>query len=213
MAPVDADLGVARHGLALPDHGPLASAAAVLRSRWLPGLVVAAVILLVAFLFAEASSSAGGYTAVSFGEQGPRPVVGAPAPAFEAVDLEGMPVRLADYRGRPVWINFWATWCPPCRAEMPDIAAVYQEARERGLVLLAVSVAEDRETVRTYLRRTGLDVPALVDETGSVAARYGLMGFPTHYFIDSDGTVRDIRVGGLSQKAIRERLAAIMPVN
>ncbi len=210
MARVDADLGTVRQGIPLSGQRPRLAWAAPLKSRWLPGLVVAAVILMVAWLFVEASNSSGGYTAVSFGEQGPRPTVGSPAPGFEAVDLEGMPVRLADYRGRPVWINFWATWCPPCRAEMPDIAAVYREAHEGGLVLLAVSVAEDQETVRTYLRRTGLDVPAMVDESGAVAARYGLMGFPTHYFIDSGGVVRDIRVGGLSQQAIRERLATIM---
>lgn len=178
--------------------------------RWVVGILCAVAIVAAAQVFVEAQGSAGAFTPVSFGAGGPRPVVGAPAPEFTAVDLDGISVQLSDFRGRPVWINFWATWCPPCRAELPEINAVYQDVQNQGVVLLAVSVSEDRATVLKYLTKIGYAIPAVLDENGAVATRYAVSGFPTHIFVDKAGIVRDIRVGGLSQRAIRERLATIL---
>lgn len=178
--------------------------------HWAPRVLVAAGILAIAYLIAEASSSSAAFSAATYGNASTRPTVGTPAPEFAAVDVDGTRFRLSEYRGRPVWINFWATWCPPCRAEMPEINAVYQELQSKGLVLLAVSVGEDQQTVRDYLNKAGYAIPAVLDD-GSIAGQYALSGFPTHYFIDKDGIVRDIRVGGLSKQALQEHLARILP--
>ncbi|MBI4499347.1 MAG: redoxin domain-containing protein [Chloroflexi bacterium] len=179
--------------------------------RWLLGVLSAVAMLAAAYVLSEAQGSSAAFTAVSFGNGDTRPVVGAPAPDFVAVDLSGTPIRLSDYRGRPVWMNFWATWCPPCRAELPELQAAYQTFQDRGLVFLAISVGEDQQTVQGYLARTGFTIPALLDEDRQVAYQYALAGFPTHVFIDKDGIVRDIRIGGLNQRTIQERLATILP--
>lgn len=177
--------------------------------RLVLGALTTMLVLLFALFIVEAGETQGAATPVSFGG-GVRPAVGEKAPDFIAADLSGNLVRLSDYRGRPVWINFWATWCPPCRAEMPEIDAAYRDAESSGLVLLAVSVAEDGDAVASYLRQTGLAVPAVLDKNGLIATQYAVTGFPTHVFVDSDGIVRDIRVGGLNLRSIRDRLATII---
>ncbi len=179
-------------------------------SRWALGVLGTAFVLLAVALFVvEAGETQGAATSVSYGG-GVRPNVGEKAPDFTAPDLSGNLVRLSDYQGRPVWINFWGSWCPPCRAEMPEIDAAYREAQSSGLVLLAVSVGEDRDVVARYLRQTGFDIPAVLDADGLVATQYAVTGFPTHVFVDRDGIVRDIRVGGLNLRSIRDRLATIV---
>ncbi|MBI2887255.1 MAG: redoxin domain-containing protein, partial [Chloroflexi bacterium] len=178
--------------------------------RWALGVLSTVFIVGAAQFFVDSKGVQGAFTAVSFGDGAGRVTVGEAAPDFVAADLSGNPVRLSDFQGKPVWINFWATWCPPCRAEMPEINAAYKEARAAGLALLAISVSEDRNIVATYLQQTGVAIPALLDREGLVASRYGVSGFPTHVFIDREGVVRDIRVGGLNQRAIRERLLTIL---
>ena len=168
-----------------------------------------AFVLATALFIVNVGETQGAATPVSFGG-GVRPNVGEKAPDFIAEDLGGNLVRLSDYHGRPVWINFWATWCPPCRAEMPEIDAAYRDAESSGLVLLAVSVGEEGSAVANYLRQTGSAVPAVLDKDGLIATQYAVTGFPTHVFVDRDGIVRDIRVGGLNLRSIRDRLGTII---
>jgi thiol-disulfide isomerase/thioredoxin len=152
----------------------------------------------------------GAGTAAPFG-------TGVAAPDFELPNLDGQPVRLSDFAGRPVWINVWASWCAPCRAEMPDVTAVYQEVQARdaragvtdGLVLLAVSVGEEPADVRRYLATTGYRVPVLIDPTFAIAGRYRITGLPTHFFIGRDGAIKDLVIGSLKPNAMRARLAGI----
>lgn len=140
---------------------------------------------------------------------------GLAAPDFALTDSEGKSVRMSDYAGRPVWINIWASWCAPCRAEMPDINTVYNEIRVRdaqagrddGLALLLVSIGEDPEAVRRYLQSTGYQLTALVDPTFSITQRYRVNGLPTHYFIGRDGTIKELAIGGLKPNGMRSRLA------
>jgi cytochrome c biogenesis protein CcmG, thiol:disulfide interchange protein DsbE len=144
------------------------------------------------------------------GSTGQAPRVGNPAPNFELPNLDGKLVKLSDYRGQPVWINFWASWCPPCRAELPDVEAAYQDKKGQGLVLLAISIGEDAPVVKQYVEKMGMTSTVLVDSTEAVASRYRVNGIPTHLFVDKEGFIRDLVVGGLSKTTIGQRLSAIM---
>ena len=140
----------------------------------------------------------------------PAPRVGQPAPDFELPNLDGKVVKLSDFKGQPVWINFWASWCPPCRAETPDVEAAYKAKHPQGLTLLAISIGEDAASVRGYVQSAGMTSTVLVDSSEVVASRYRVNGIPTHLFVDKDGIVRDLVSGGLSRSSIDQRLGAIM---
>jgi cytochrome c biogenesis protein CcmG/thiol:disulfide interchange protein DsbE len=136
------------------------------------------------------------------------------APDFALATLDGQTVTLSAFAGRPVWVNVWASWCAPCRAEMPDISAVYQELRARDaggdLVLLLVSLGEEPPVVRRYLESTRYHLPVLVDPGFAITERYRITGLPTHYFIGRDGTIKDLAIGGLKPNGMRARLAKIL---
>jgi len=141
---------------------------------------------------------------------GPAPRAGREAPDFRVRALDGTFLQLSDFRGRPVWINFWATWCPPCRAEMPDIQEVYEENVDRGLVIIALSIGERAGTVRDYVERTGLTFAIGLDQDTAAAARYRIVGIPTHFFVDRDGVLRDWRIGSMSKKTMEQKVDEIM---
>lgn len=103
--------------------------------------------------------------------------------------LDGKAVKLSDYRGKVVFLNFWATWCPPCRSEMPAMQALYEKLKDRGFVILAVDLAEKPDVVRAYVRDTKLTFPILMDATGEVGGAWGAQSIPTTYIIDKGGRV------------------------
>ncbi len=117
------------------------------------------------------------------------------APDFTLPNLTGRLVRLADFRGQVVLLNFWATWCPPCRKEMPSMERLYQKFRDQGLVTLAVSTDRAREPVLEFMERYRLSFPALWDGEGSVAEQYQILGLPTSYLIDRRGFLVSAEVG------------------
>lgn len=125
-------------------------------------------------------------------------------------DVNGRAVRLADLRGKAVWLNFWASWCPPCRAENPDIQAVYDANSSAGLVVLGIAIGEDDSTVRGYAGRAGLTYTIGLDGGTDIAATYRIVGIPTHFFIDKDGILRDWRIGSLSKDTMATKVAEIM---
>ncbi|MDE3095379.1 MAG: TlpA family protein disulfide reductase [Chloroflexota bacterium] len=138
------------------------------------------------------------------------PRVGKPAPDFELTLIDGTKARLSDYRGHPVWINFWASWCPPCRAENPDIEAVYNAHKgSDGLVLLAPAIGESVDAVASYMRRADLHYPVGTDTSTQIAADYRVLGIPTHIFVDRTGIIREIRVGAMSKKTMEAKIAEI----
>ena len=142
----------------------------------------------------------------------PAATVGMAAPDFELQNLDGQSVSLNDLKGKPVLINFWATWCPPCRSEMPYIQQVYDEMHEKGLVVLAINIGESSSKVKSFLQDNDLSLPVLLDTRGVVAQRYNIKGIPTTFFIDKDGTIREKIIGAFTSKAqIEERLSKIMP--
>ena len=151
-------------------------------------------------------------TVPSGGQSGVSVAGGVPAPDFMLTDLNGQSVSLSSVAGRPVWINVWATWCAPCRAEMPDIDTVYQDLRAKNgsdLALLMVSLGEDPGAVRKYVDSTRYDLPILLDPEFALTERYRITGLPTHYFIARDGTIKDLHIGPLKPNVMRSMLAKI----
>jgi len=114
-------------------------------------------------------------------------------------DLDGEQVRLADLRGGPVWVNFWASWCPPCQEELPVLRAMDEVYRDQGLTIVAVSVQETSvEDVRAYAETYGLDYTIGFDGRSEVFKAWLGFGLPTHYFLDADGLIQVRHYGPLS---------------
>ncbi len=129
-------------------------------------------------------------------ENAKRPWKGAAFPAFTLPAPDGTLHHSREYVGRPLLINFWATWCAPCRKEMADLDALHRTLGPRGLPLLAISVDVDRNLVREYLRHEGFGFVVLIDGGQQwSASALGVPGFPTTYLIGSDGLIRDAWVG------------------
>ncbi|MET3682240.1 peroxiredoxin [Alkalibacillus flavidus] len=127
--------------------------------------------------------------------------VGDQAPNFQLETLDGKQVELADYRGQKVFINFWATWCPPCRAEMPHMQDITEEYGDDVVILgvNATSQESDVSKVSDFVNEYGLEFPILMDETGEVNVRYQALSLPTTYFVNTEGVVQIPRhVGPLS---------------
>jgi len=126
--------------------------------------------------------------------------IGNEAPDFELTTLDGEEVRLSDYRGKRVFINFWATWCPPCRAEMPDMQKLYEEENV-DIEILAINITESEpseENVKQFVEDFGLTFPILMDRKTEVASNYQVQAYPTSYMIDSKGVIRFIAPGALN---------------
>ena len=124
-------------------------------------------------------------------------------------DLDGREIRLADFVGKPVWVVFWATWCPPCQQESPAIRDVYEANRAAGLVVVAVDVQEDVDTVRRYAQTYGLGYRIGLDTYAAIMKSYGVFGLPTHYFIDRQGVIRDRYFGPLKRDQMEQRIELI----
>lgn len=128
---------------------------------------------------------------------------------IQLTNLDGEELRLTDYAGRPVWVVFWATWCPPCQQETPDIRAAYEDHRNDGLVVLAIDVQEPAEIVSDYVNQYSLGYTIGLDTHAAVMKTYGVFGLPTHYFIDRGGVIRDRYLGPLTRQQMEERIIEI----
>lgn len=138
------------------------------------------------------------------------PNVGEKAPDFTAVSTTGVIVSLSDYKGQPVWINFWGSWCPPCRAEMPDIQQAYEQLGPEGLTLLAVSLGDEPSEAADFAAKNGVTFTVLLDPDRTLtSAAYPIYNFPTHIFVDADGIVRNIV---LSEMDADQAIAAAAPI-
>lgn len=133
--------------------------------------------------------------------------VGATAPDFTAVTPAGDEIALSDYRGQPVAINFWATWCAPCEVEMPALQAATERHSDAGLAVLAVNAGEGAETVETFMDERGLTFPALLDPDGDVLDLYEVRVFPTTVWVGADGVVRAKHLGPLDDALIDRYVA------
>lgn len=133
-----------------------------------------------------------------------------PAPDFVLPSVDGRNVALSDFRGRAVVLNFWASWCPSCRAEAQDFGAFARAYRERNVVVVGVNLRESAEVVREFAGANGMDYPLLLDADGSVAQRYDVVGIPTTVFIDPIGDVRARHVGLLNAQQLAEYVQPLL---
>lgn len=128
---------------------------------------------------------------------------------FKLQDLSGKNVSLSDFKGKKVFLNFWATWCPPCRGEMPDIEKLYDETKNSDLVILAINIGEDRDTVQSFLKSNNYNFNVLLDISQSTAGKYNISGIPTSYFINKDGTVSAKKIGAMSLSEMKSYINAL----
>ncbi len=136
--------------------------------------------------------------------------VGERAPDFTLVDLEGNQVSLSDFRGKTVFVNFWATWCPPCRAEMPEIEAIYQEYKDKDVVVIGVDILEPEDVVRQYMQQGDYSWTFVLDTSGEVAGNYRIVAIPTSFFIDREGIIQAVNIGAMTKRAMEAKLAEAM---
>jgi peroxiredoxin len=124
------------------------------------------------------------------------PITGnVPAPDFELLDTNGKTHRLSDYRGRPVIINFWTTWCPPCREELPSMNRAWKQLEKEGIAMLAINMGEDEDTIFIFSADYPTDFPILMDQSGEVIASWPVKGLPTTYVIAPDGNIAYRAIG------------------
>ncbi len=149
--------------------------------------------------------------ALGFSGIGNRSVARAGSTAdFTLSDFSNKPVHLSDYRGQPVLVNLWASWCPPCRAEMPDLINFYNAHHDRGLVLLAVNSTDNRDSAQQFIREKAMPFPVLFDPGGDVERLFGVDGLPSTFLIDSTGTVRFSWTGQISPAVLDQRVAPLL---
>jgi peroxiredoxin len=194
-----------------------------LRSLVLPlGLVV---IIVAGLLYVQSNRESGaqedGFGTVALPDgrnatgEDPSASNGRPAPDFLLRSLDGEAVRLSDLQGQPVVVNFWATWCSTCRAETPDLIAMYEAHRDAGLTLLGVNLREADGPVQGFVDDFGISYPVLLDRNGQVASTWRIggpnNGVPSTYFIDRAGVVQLVVFGYLTEARMAEGMALILP--
>jgi len=128
-------------------------------------------------------------------------------------DLDGRPIRLADLRGKAVWVNFWASWCPPCQFETPTIRAMDEKYRDRGLAIVAVQVQQTVDAGREYAQRYDLQYTIGADVTGAIFHTYHVFALPTQFFIDPNGVLRQIVNGPLSDARASQLIESMLPAS
>ena len=140
------------------------------------------------------------------------PVKGKPLAAdFALQDIDGKVHHLSDYRGKVVMVNFWATWCPPCRQELPSMERLWLATRDKGVVMLAINIGEDAETILTFTSDYPVTFPLLMDRDSSVIKHYPVLGVPTSFIIDPQGRIiyRAVGTRKWDDKAIIHAILAL----
>ncbi len=138
----------------------------------------------------------------------PAPRLGFLAPNFTLEDLTGQKISLSDLRGKPVFLNFWASWCSPCRKEMPDLQEFHERYGEK-IVLVGINWGEDAETVRGFLAQLGVSYLNLLDPRGTTFVLYRLTGIPESFFIDPEGYIRGVWIGPITAESISKGFARL----
>lgn len=148
---------------------------------------------------------------LQIGNEAPELVVERDGTRLELMDLDGNPIRLADLRGKVVWINFWASWCPPCQFETPALRAMDKRYRDRGLVLVAIQVQQTVQSGRDYAARYELEYTIGADVTGDFFHLYRGFALPTQFFLDTEGRVRQVVNGPVTEERASSIIEALLP--
>ena len=176
--------------------------------RW-SALTLVVLALGVAWTFASRAPVA----TTTGGAPPPSPREGFSAPDFTLDSLDGGQTTLSDLRGQIVLVNLWASWCLPCRAEMPAIERVYRSYKDLGLEVLAVNATnqDSVDAAMAFIQERGLTFPVLLDRTGSTSAAYNLRGLPSSFFIDRQGVIRSVVIGGpMSEALIQSKVESLL---
>ena len=137
--------------------------------------------------------------------------VGDEAPDFELVDLEGNKQRLSDYRGEGVFLNFWGSWCGPCKTEMPFMEKLSKEFDGKGVHILALNLKDTKLKAETFRDQYGLTFPIARDTDESVRRAFNVLPLPTTILVNKDGIIEEIKSGGMSEDEIRSFMESIQP--
>lgn len=132
------------------------------------------------------------------------------APDFTLETVEGRRLSLSEYRGSVVLVNLWATWCLPCREELPALEAAYRAHKDEGLVVLGVNIRQSRQEVLPLVQEFGLTYPILLDETGTVMNAYRVRGLPTSFILDREGVIQVRHLGSLTARTLEDYLARLL---
>lgn len=138
------------------------------------------------------------------------PFIAKPAPSFTLTLFDGSVLRLDDLRGKVVFLNFWASWCPPCRAEARALEAAWRQSRDRGVVFVGVNIQDKEESARAFLEEFEITYPNGFDRGSRIAIEYGVWGLPETFFIDRDGRVTYKHVGALGPETVATKLEEAM---
>ena len=223
LRPDDTESAEAADTSSFPDDAPRPNLVGPFTGRQLALLafVVAGAAVLLIAITSPIGSAPGGNAPVSgasfyrIGEDGTGLALGERPPGLSGadgapiVDLDGQPVDLASLLERPVWVVFWASWCPPCQQETPDLQRAYEANAARGLELIGVNVQEPEDVARDYASTYGLTYRIALDPTAGAFRLWGVFGLPTHYFIGRDGLIRDRWFGPLSLDEMQRRVDLI----
>jgi cytochrome c biogenesis protein CcmG/thiol:disulfide interchange protein DsbE len=136
----------------------------------------------------------------------PSPVVGRQAPEFDLRLLDGTMVRLSNYRGRVVFLNFWASWCPPCRAEARLLEEAWHQVKDRDVVFLGVNIQDTEEGARRFIQEFDITYPNGRDPGSRIAINYGVYGIPETFFIDREGRITYKHIGALGAETLVQKL-------
>lgn len=161
-----------------------------------------------AWIFASADRAG-----TSTADATPAPREGFLAPDFSLNTLGGETLTLSELRGKAVLVNLWATWCPPCRAEMPAMQKLFDEYKDQGFIVLAINMTyqDNPSAVAPFVQDNGLNFPILLEDTSKVAEMYELRSLPSSFFIDRNGIIQEVVIGGpMSEALLRTRIETIL---
>jgi cytochrome c biogenesis protein CcmG/thiol:disulfide interchange protein DsbE len=136
----------------------------------------------------------------------PSPIVGRPAPAFALTLYNGEKVSLAALHGKVVFVNFWASWCPPCLAEAKELEATWRELKDRDVVFVGIQIQDAEANGRKFVNEFAITYPNGLDGAGRIAIDYGVWGIPESFFIDPDGRITYKHVGGVGRAVVLAKL-------
>lgn len=137
--------------------------------------------------------------------------IGEEAPDFVLKDLEGNEYKLSDYRGKGVFLNFWGTWCEPCKDEMPYMQNQYKKYKDKGVEIIAINVGETKIAIENFAKQYNLSFPIVVDESGEVQKAYGIFPLPATYLINSDGIIVDYIESTMTEEMVQQYMEKIKP--